>query len=250
MKKLVAIVLAVALLATISGVALAGNNENGNGAPSGSHYNLNIIGVDNPKKTDMTGTSGHTIFVNLYGNSKIWLCQSGVEGGCAPDDEFVVLDRNGTDNNGAKFALPNPAYTGELPEGQAGCTAYSVYVRALGNPGGKADMTTCAYEYIGPGLDGIPGTEDDVLELVCSTEVVKLDASVRPQKFVNVSKELLTICADLDGDGNYTRYYLFDDALQDYFWNYDNNGLRIAQLRFYMEPTCYDAEGWECKGAD
>ncbi len=32
----------------------------GNGAPSGSHYNLNIICVPNGKKADMTGTQGRT----------------------------------------------------------------------------------------------------------------------------------------------------------------------------------------------
>jgi hypothetical protein len=26
---------------------------------------------------------------------------------------------------------------------------------------------------------------------------------------------------------------IFDPSLQDYFWNYQNNGLRLAQLRFY-----------------
>jgi hypothetical protein len=225
----------VALLATGSGIALAAKDVTGNGAPSGAHYNLNIIGVENPKKADMTGTHGHTIFVNLNKKSKINLCQSGVVDGCAPDDDFIVLDRNGTDGNGALFALPNPDPSEE------GCTAYSVYIRALGNPGGKADMKTCA-EYWDADLG-------DWVE-VCSTEVIHLDASKRPQKFVNVSKELLTICADLDGDGDYARYYLFDPALQGYFWDYDNKGLKLAQLRFYMEPTCYTASEWECKGGD
>jgi hypothetical protein len=242
MKKLLAVVLAVIIFASLSGVALAAKDTTGNGAPSGAHYNLNIIGVKNPKTADMTDTNGHTIFVNIDKPSKINLCQSGVEGGCAPDDDFVVLDRNGTDGNGALFALPNP------DPGEERCTAYSVYVRALGNPGGKADMTTCAMVLIDP--DGIPDSGDEYLEEVCSTEVVKLDASVRPQKFTNVSKELLTICADLDGDGDYARYYLFDDALEGYFWDYDNHGLRLAQLRFYMQPTCYSAEDWECKGGD
>src|SRR5205814_1176518 len=36
-------------------------DASGNGAPSGSHYNLNIIGVANPKTADMTGANGHTI---------------------------------------------------------------------------------------------------------------------------------------------------------------------------------------------
>ena len=45
--------------------ALAGKDGNGNGAPSGAHYNLNIIGVENPKNSDMTGSNRHTIFVPL-----------------------------------------------------------------------------------------------------------------------------------------------------------------------------------------
>ncbi len=55
--------------------------------------------------------------------------------------------------------------------------------------------------------------------------------------FTNVSKYLLYIYVDLDGDGQAERYSLFDEALQDYFWNYDNNGLKLAQLRFYEIPT-------------
>jgi hypothetical protein len=30
---------------------------------------------------------------------------------------------------------------------------------------------------------------------------------------------------------------LFGDALTDYFWQYDNSGLKLAQLRFYPQPT-------------
>jgi hypothetical protein len=33
--------------------------------------------------------------------------------------------------------------------------------------------------------------------------------------------------------GNTITASIFDSALQDYFWNYQNNGLRLAQLRFY-----------------
>src|SRR5919197_1212012 len=43
----------------------------GNGAPSGAHYNLNIIGVPKQKSADMTGSNGHVIFVSLAGNTKI-----------------------------------------------------------------------------------------------------------------------------------------------------------------------------------
>src|SRR2546425_10254884 len=41
----------------------------GNGAPSGSHYNLNIIGVPKDKTAAMTNNDGHRIFVELNGGS-------------------------------------------------------------------------------------------------------------------------------------------------------------------------------------
>jgi hypothetical protein len=37
----------------------------------------------------------------------------------------------------------------------------------------------------------------------------------------------------VDGDGVTEQVSLFDDALEDFFWQVDNNGLRLAQLRFY-----------------
>ncbi len=55
--------------------------------------------------------------------------------------------------------------------------------------------------------------------------------------FTNVSKELLYVYADVNGDGTVERYPLFDSALQDYYWQYDNNGLKVLQLRFYQVPT-------------
>src|SRR3989344_372677 len=85
----------------------------GNGAPSGAHYNLNIIGVPKDKTADMTGSNGHRIFVPLFGKTNIWLCESGVDSACSDVDGFQVLDANGTDSNGAAFALPNPDPDGE-----------------------------------------------------------------------------------------------------------------------------------------
>ena len=56
-------------------------------------------------------------------------------------------------------------------------------------------------------------------------------------RFQNVSRELLYIYADLNGDGTVERYNLFNDALQDYYWQYDNSGLKLLQLRFYQVST-------------
>ena len=41
------------------------------------------------------------------------------------------------------------------------------------------------------------------------------------------------LAQSLDDLWHALRVSLFDDALQDYFWQYDNRGLRLLQLRFY-----------------
>jgi len=209
MKKLSLIITVFALFA---GSAMA-QALTGNEAPNGAHYNLNIIGVAKDKAADMTGTQGHTIFVPLWGKAQILLAEG---------PEFEVLDRNGTDGDGARFQLPNPD-----PDGD-GVTLYSVYARALGKPGGKASMTTCAYW---------DNPDTGATELVCSMAVLELERTKGPQKFENVTKQLLYIYADYDDDGVLERVPLFSTELEDYFWDYDNKGLKLAQLRFYEIPT-------------
>jgi len=176
----------------------------GNGAPSGPHYNLNIIGVPQDKTADMTGNQGHRIFVPLERKAAIWL-QEGLD--------FQVLDANGTDQDGAKFQLPDPDPNDDL------VLSYSVWARALGKPGGESKTTTCYLDESGVKY--------------CSMDTLTLTRSKGPSKFTNVSKELLTLY--IDG----VRVGLFDNKAYQYFWDYDNNGLKLAQLRFY--PIPYDA---------
>ena len=81
----------IAVLSTL--MASSALAQTGNGAPKGAHYTLNIIGVENPKKTDLTDSNRHTIFVALGAKgagveTKIYL-------GASPD--FVVCDGNGFD---------------------------------------------------------------------------------------------------------------------------------------------------------
>ena len=184
--------------------------SHGNGAPSGAHYNLNIIGVPKDKEASMDNNNGHRIFVSLHSNGnpdKIMLSEG---------ETFMVLDANGTDGS-ASFQLPNPDPNND------GITEYSVWARALGKPGGSSTMTTCA-------------TDVSTGEEVCSSGSL---VSVRSKgsKFTNVSRDLLYIYADLDGDGTDERYPLFADELEGYYWNYDNNGLKLLQLRFYQLAT-------------
>ena len=226
---------------TASTVTTASVATTGNGAPSGSHYNLNIIGVPKDKTATMTTGDGHRIFVQLWGGedavslngklsnqllkvNKIFLQP-------APAGEsFQVLDANATDANGALFQLPADV-----------SATWTVWGRALGTPGGKANMTTCATT---AGLDGILGTADD--EVICSMGTLSLDRTKGKQTFTNVSGDLLFITITVDPTTNATlatclgvtttstvAVSLFNGCLQNYFWNYDNQGLKLLQLRFY-----------------
>jgi hypothetical protein len=203
----------------------------GNGAPSGAHYTLNIIGVPKDKSPDFSGGEGHRIFVDLgktgqAANTRINL----IEG------DFRVLDANGTDG-AAAFQLPNPD-----PD-LDGTTSYSVYVRALGKPGGKATMQSCYEDADGTwcAVDFTGGVEPITIQ--------RTKAGVA--KFVNVSKDLLFVdfclswSAGLDGVlgtsddvcTSVSQIPLFSNADLSYYWSYDNEGLKHAQLRFYEVPT-------------
>jgi hypothetical protein len=169
--------------------------------------------VDNPldkcgSEVRMTvGSNRHVIFVPLQGNCRINLTEG----------DYNIADGNCFDVDGARFYLPDPD-----PDGD-GVTAYSVYARTLGKPGGSSVTVTCF---------------DEAGETWCSTESVVLVRSTGKSTFRNVSKELLSLCLDTDGDLVCdTREFLFDRDLADYFWSYTNNGLRLAQLRFYEIPT-------------
>src|SRR5690242_14843216 len=92
--------------------ANAASRITGNGAPSGSHFNLNIIGVPKNKTAKMDNNDGRRIFVQLWGGdnaatidtmlmkdisrvNKIFLQPATVK------HTFNVVDANATDSNGA-----------------------------------------------------------------------------------------------------------------------------------------------------
>jgi len=110
------ILLFTILTCFLSNVALAGN---GNGAPTGAHYNLNIIGVEKGKESNMTGSNRHTIFMPLVTKSKgIRSRDPAGDGGGAveihsqiwltPGDRFRVCDGNGFD---LAYGCPDNAFT-------------------------------------------------------------------------------------------------------------------------------------------
>ena len=197
----------------------------GNGAPSGAHYTLNIIGVPKGKTADMTGNNGRRIFVPDTGKTKILLTEG----------DFQVLDANGTDANGASFSLPNPDPNGD------GVTDYSVYVRALGKPWGSANMQTCYTDSTGTWC---------AVDFADGVSQITISRSTGKSTFTNVSKDLLYLdyCAawtDTNLDGEFTsdectdvdQVPLFGVVADEFYWDYDNFGLKLAQLRFYQEST-------------
>lgn len=225
----------------------------GNGAPSGPHYNLNIIGVPRDKTADMTG-SGHVIFVDLWGSdggqskTTIKLCESGTGSQCDHLDptEYQVLDKNGTDGE-ASFALPNPApsYDPDTP-GSDVPSLYSVYARPLGTPGGHAENQTCGIVEVEV-TDPTTGETTTVEEEICSLVIMDLDRTKGKQSFIDATRCLLYIYEDLnplDDDPTISRVPIFGDPLIDSWWEYTNEGLKLAQLRFYPIVGDGDVPDW------
>jgi len=203
---------AAALAATTATAVAAQKAATGNGAPSGSHFNLNIVGVAHDKNPNMAKGSGDVIFVGLGTSSdavttKILLSQTA-------DSEFAVLDKNGTDGE-ASFALPLPG-------------SYTVWARALGTPGGQSKIATCA-TFIDP--------TTFTSTILCSTDNEVFVRGKGKSSFRDVTSALTTItlvpgsAAEL-ACGTPT-VSLFAPCLQDFLWQYDNNGLRLLQVRFY-----------------
>ncbi|HZI73005.1 MAG TPA: hypothetical protein VFD73_03100, partial [Gemmatimonadales bacterium] len=202
-----------------SGTEALLTSQTGNGAPSGAHYNLNIIGVPKDKSPNFTGGDGHRIFVDLGKTGQVANTRINLREG-----DFQVLDANGTDGTAA-FQLPNPD-----PDGD-GTTSYSVYVRALGKPGGKASLQSCYEDATGTWCAvNFPGGVEPITVERSKGGVAKFD---------NVSKDLLFIdfctawSAGLDGilgtqDDVCTsvdQVPLFSNNTLSYLWSYDNEGL-------------------------
>jgi len=239
----------------------------GNGFPQGGHdYHLNIIGVPKDKNVAMDNSDGHRIFVRLQSTNvvtapggknnqlakgggddqnHIYLCNStnGLNDVTDPRcdawrathaNQFGVIDANATDGDGAIFGIPDPCVDDNLAS--TACTpGYSVWARTHGAPGGSATLTTCATDTV--------TTAGDTW---CGSNGITLYAKQR--KAVDISGALLHMTLTIDGTQNVALagclgttttgiatidVYLFDDCFQNYFWNYDNNGLKLMELRFY-----------------
>ena len=215
MKKQLLVVGFLAVVVLSVGLVGAGAGT-GNGAPSGPHFNLNIHGVAGGQ--GFNGNNQNEIFVPLQGKCQINLVQ-------APVIDFQVLQPDCVNNPPASFELPAPcAISATTGLCTSTTTVYSVWARALAKPGGSSSTTTCA-------------TDPTTGELVCS---IGAFVSVQTRKsgkssFSDVSPDLLFLTTCVNGKSVSTP--IFSQNYKNYFWQYDNQGLKLLQLRFYQVPS-------------
>jgi hypothetical protein len=223
MRKAV-IVLSAVLLSSAGLAAPAAYAGSGVGAlAKNKAYSINVIAHDNCPAGSFDETSRRTIavlagftdspngtqFVSLNKTNKIFL---------APASDFSIPDGNACDGDGAQVELPSDV-----------STTYEVFVRLVGKPNSKIDVSTCAVDTTGV----VTGTAGTVL---CSTDnFVKTRMTGKGEpSFTNATSQLLFITnpllSTLCSGGKCS---LFDSNLQDYFWDWNTpQGRPHAQLWF------------------
>ena len=221
MKKLIATALTTIMVLTMAATPVFAGI--GNEIPdNGEHYNLNIIGVPHGKKVDMANSNRHTIFVPLGKGGDVKSCRIYVIRNVINPDQFQVLDGNATDGE-ATIAVPFKDYS---------TLSFNVYATALGKPGGKVNVdANITFE------DGTYGS------LLMGSFYLKRDRSKpRPVDISDIFRASGWIDVDESGDFNSDIDMSFDNVwvfnvptLLEYLWDYDNQGLKLMQIRFY--PT-------------
>lgn len=222
----------------VAGLALAQNN---NPCPGEKEYQVNIIGVPKGKTPDMTGNNGHRIFVPLNGVSKIYMTGDTSDAdGLQCGDSFYVADANGTDGV-AKLVVPcTPVNAGSTDPG----VCFDVWATPLGTPGGKAQVdVVCTFDSTVI-ADLVEGHCEDVPLGEFDFELVRNNGQPVQKDVTNFMRA--SGCFDTNqsgtcdsGEKTFNNIWIFNlEALIDYFWEYDNQGLRVSMLRFCEGTDC------------
>ena len=209
----------------------------GNLAPSGPHFDLNIIGVDHNKTITMSGSNRHTIFVPLF------TAKDGELDTVASDSAPIILVQGPFDvcqgNASAPPVLcPGSAFIGTLPAlgavfqlpcntinaallvtactptGPGSVASYEVWGRVVGIPTGTGTITLCAFD------------------IATSTNVCNVDTTVSFKNSAHKFTDLTDALTQLNLPGGPVP--LFAAGFSGWFWDYDNAGNKVLQLRFYL----------------
>jgi hypothetical protein len=201
---------------------------------SGAHWNLNIIGVPKDKTVPtMTDSNRHVIFVPLQSGADV---TRQVKIYYERGEDFRVIDGNATNDNEATIQVPYE-FCADLTTGCEELLSFNVYAVGLGKPKGGAIVTAeCTYS-----LDAVggSGTECEDTLLMGSFSVDREKGNPKPVNITNVFRA--TGCLDVNTDGScntgdlqFSNLWIFNiPQLTEYFWDYDNNGLKLMQVRFY-----------------
>lgn len=179
-----------------------------------NHYSLNLVGVPEDKhelvEKISSDDNGESIYIGLNSDDSCVKLKRASEG-----EGFEVNDADGI-NGKAKFQLPT-----------SNNTEYHLFVRPLGIPRAESQPH-----------DVDLSTDEDIASMGTAILINNNGAN----KLTDIASKLTTVnvaAEDLNGDDvidklDITTYNIFDDALENYFWEYNDEGLKVSQLRFYF----------------
>ena len=240
-SKLAALGLLTCSLAAPSLHAGAFGNDN----MVGKHFQVNLIGVPQDKIADMQDTSRRAIFVPLDSGEDVG---RKVKIKYVAGDSFLVVDGNATDDNTAIIQVPHE-YCDDYTGGCDDLVAFDVYAIALGKPyGGALVSAECNYTLKVVDGDGTEGLTCEDTLLMGSFELTRSKGKPKVEDITDIfrAEGCLDVAEDdgsfsgtcESGDIEFRNLWIFNiEELADYMWNYDNNGLKLMQVRFY--PSIY-----------
>ena len=236
---------AVGVLLTFNALA-----QNANPCPGDKAYQVNIIGVPHDKSADMTGNNGHRIFVPLNSGDdvgrrvRIYMTgdtDNNDRNGLQCGNSFRVLDANATDDNEATLLVPcEPIEVGDPG------ICYDVFATGLGGPGGNANVdVVCEFDETCIDCDIVEGTCDmgnvdfDIWRGKGKPVTEDITGVFRASGCIDADTEDDLLCGDDPLDIIFRNVWIFNvEELLYYYWDYDNNGLKLMQVRFCDSEDC------------
>ena len=250
MKKIIAIALAMVMVLSLvigSGVALAKPNGNGGPKPgidfNGPHYNLNLIGKDKVMPGDYDNPDRHTMFVPLDTEGMTFTNPDdpnsptfyGIKIEMTQGPEFAMIDGNATDDHYGAFQLgpgkyrvyiavraKSPKYSDE-----EAFTDITGWVQAYDNTGTSWYYIEVGYVQVKKGKNSWTDATD-LFFVTTNEDPFGFVTGIEPE-YTEWGIWVFDYMAGLDNwtDGGYD----FSDLA--YFWEFDNRGNKLIQVRFY-----------------